>query len=206
MVIGREGRIKVFARSGKCDSQDIDHTRGGDRYSPILPTTQDSDLCPVLSSTSADPYHLSYDHSGLLASVSGTKFHDGTIALRNSLRDHGRAELRLQKAVTAIKDEGSSVAVGLSDGTELRAKAVIVTVPLNALADVQFSPALDSSRQRAISQRHGGSGTKIFARVAVDTAGHSILAPQRNRWTGLSRNTVQQAVPCSSCLAAILPR
>lgn len=67
--------------------------------------------------------------------------------------------------VASMEDSGRGVTVISTDGRQFRASRVISTVPLNVLDTVQFSPPLDSRRQKAIKTGHLNQCVKVHAEV-----------------------------------------
>jgi monoamine oxidase len=92
------------------------------------------------------------------------KFENGTIALINAMIADGKPEVRLSTSVKRIDDRGARVIVTTDRNESLSAAAVIVTLPLNVLADVEFVPSLDPMVIAASKQRHCGSGIKAMVK------------------------------------------
>lgn len=74
-------------------------------------------------------------------------------------------EIRLNSRVTAVSHDESGATVTLSDGSEVRARAVIVTLPVNAITSIDFSPALPEVWQRQNAERVASRGTKVWIKV-----------------------------------------
>lgn len=152
---------------------------GRDGLDAILATLFHAPLDQVAASEVIRLYALGgYSAAGLLASVSGTRLKDGTQSLVTALFEHGRSEVRFSRMVSEIRQSNDTVTLTLIGGDELSARLVIVTMPLNCLSFMRFNPMLSAEKQRAIAQDHAGVGVKIFVRIAGDSGGRSILAPQ----------------------------
>src|ERR1019366_5913628 len=60
---------------------------------------------------------------------------------------------------------GGRVTITAGAGALLAARAAVVAVPLNALAGIEFSPALGEPKRRAIALGQASRGIKLFLRV-----------------------------------------
>ena len=89
----------------------------------------------------------------------------GTKKLLDAMHEDGKAELKLATPVAAVHQASDAVAVTTKRGETLRARSVIVAVPLNCLADIDFQPGISTAKQRVSNERHTGSGTKVYARI-----------------------------------------
>ncbi|MFD0904134.1 flavin monoamine oxidase family protein [Actinomadura sediminis] len=122
------------------------------------------------------------DHSlwGMVrASVLGCTFTDGTVSLADAIaadarRPPGGAELRLSSPVRAVHDDGTAVTVTIEGGARVRARRVLVTVPIGVLGDIRFTPELPPDKLAASRENHAGQGQKIWAlarNVPADLSG-----------------------------------
>lgn len=93
------------------------------------------------------------------------KLKDGTRALAESIAGDGGAEIRLETPVSAIERSAAGVTVRTADGDVLTARAVVVTLPLNALASIEFSPALSEVKQSVAREGQASQGVKVWARL-----------------------------------------
>jgi hypothetical protein len=106
-------------------------------------------------------------------------FTDGTVSLLNALLAEGKPQLRLGTPVRRVIQEEDHITVITSSGEELRAKAVVSTVPLNVLGDIDWQPALAQSKLQASRERHAGSGTKVHAIIEGDYGNFGCVAPSQ---------------------------
>jgi monoamine oxidase len=90
---------------------------------------------------------------------------EGTAALLHAIASVAPFEVQLSTPVTAIRQESSGVEVSTGDGETLRARVVVVTVPLNTLGAIDFEPSLSAGKQAAVAQGHAARGSKIFIRA-----------------------------------------
>lgn len=106
------------------------------------------------------------DFPGFLDTVGRFKFRDGTQALLNAMLEDGGADVSLSSVVTRVEDTGQAVRVTTNDGMTRRARAVISTIPMNVLTDVEFEPALPPGVAQAAQERHTGIGQKVYAKTS----------------------------------------
>jgi monoamine oxidase len=106
-----------------------------------------------------------HDYFAHVEALARFKFRDGTKALIDAIVADGRFEVRLDTAVASVHRAGARAAVRTAAGEELAARALIVTLPLNVLADVAFEPALDPRKLEASKERHAGASTKVHVLI-----------------------------------------
>lgn len=109
------------------------------------------------------------------------RFHlrDGTVSLLNAMLAEGGAELRLGTPVRRVEADGSGAAVVTARGETLHARAVISTVPLNVLRDIEWEPGLSAERVAASKLGHAGHGTKVHVLLEGDLGNFTTLAPSQ---------------------------
>jgi len=113
-------------------------------------------------------------------------FRDGTVALLNFLLAEGKPEVRLGTPVRRVIEDKGRVAIVTTRGEELTARAVISTVPLNVLKDIDWQPALSEAKLQASRETHAGHGTKLHVLVEGDVGNLSCAAPSHNALNALS--------------------
>jgi monoamine oxidase len=106
-------------------------------------------------------------------------FQDGTVSLLNVLLAEGKPEVRLGTPVRRVIQEDDHITVVTDSGEELRAKAVVSTVPLNVLRDIDWQPALVESKLQASREAHAGFGTKLHAIIEGDYGNFGGVAPSQ---------------------------
>ena len=74
-------------------------------------------------------------------------------------------EIRLRTTVTAVTQTDEGVAVETADGTRIRARRVISTLPVNAIAGIRFTPELPAAWQRQNAETVASQGTKVWLRA-----------------------------------------
>ncbi|WP_416443623.1 flavin monoamine oxidase family protein [Leucobacter sp. HNU] len=76
-------------------------------------------------------------------------------------------EIRLGTTVVGVvqDSDAGSVAVTTGDGTTLRARRVVTTLPINAIGGIAFEPALPPAWQRAAAETVASQGTKVWIKV-----------------------------------------
>ncbi len=105
-------------------------------------------------------------------SLARYKFRDGTSALINKIVADGKPEVRLGTPVKKVEDLGGVTRVITINGETITAAAVIVTVPMNVLPDIEFSPPLHPLVIEAGKETHAGRGCKVFAKVKGKVTNH----------------------------------
>jgi monoamine oxidase len=106
-----------------------------------------------------------YDLWRLWDNLARYRIQGGTRALIDRMQADSRAELKLSSPVTSVVQGDGQVTVTTKPGTKFVARAVIVAVPLNCIVDIEFSPAVSTTKLRVSRARHTGSGTKVYARI-----------------------------------------
>ncbi|MGC4963994.1 flavin monoamine oxidase family protein [Gordonia sp. DT218] len=101
------------------------------------------------------------------------KLTEGMRGLYTSIAGDLRADIALNSPVAGVEHSTDGVRVTLSDGSVETADAVIVTAPIGALGNVDFSPALPAPAQCVIEEGTNSVGFKIWIKVA---GRHSIIA------------------------------
>ena len=119
------------------------------------------------------------EFSNFMDSAARFKLKDGTSRLIELMLKDGGAHVRLSEPVKRIEDRGDHVRVTTRHGEQLRAKAVISTLPMNTMTTVEFQPVLPKTVLDAARQRHPGRGAKIFLRVKDNVGNIATVAPGR---------------------------
>lgn len=110
-------------------------------------------------------------------SVGRFHFASGSVSLLNALVAEGNPDIRLGTPVRRVVQEGSRVTIVTSAGEELNARAVISTIPLNVLKDVDWQPSLSEGRMQASRETHAGGGTKAHVVIEGNHGNVACAAP-----------------------------
>lgn len=97
------------------------------------------------------------------------------LAMFNDALASGNLSYRFSAVVSDVDCHNGASTVTANDGQVYKAASVAIAVPLNCVADIQFSPALDLDKADAIAKGH----TNYAYKVCVEAKGKS----WRN-WTG----------------------
>jgi monoamine oxidase len=109
------------------------------------------------------------------------KFARGTRSLLEAITgDAAGTDIRLNTIVTNIDESANDVAVSCADGTTLRARHVVVTVPLNVLKSVAVTPELGHGLSAVAVEGQTSSGVKVWIRVKGDVGRFAALADSRS--------------------------
>jgi len=104
------------------------------------------------------------------------KLEKGTKALVDAIVSDGGFEVALNTKIAVVRQDKDSASVQTSEGQLLKARAVIVTVPLNVLDTVTFEPPIHSLKMQAASEKHAGGGSKVFLEVEGDPGAFMLLS------------------------------
>ena len=74
-------------------------------------------------------------------------------------------EIRLTTRVVSVAQQADEALVTTSTGEQVRARAVICTLPANAIDGIEFTPALPEVWQRQNAEKVASQGTKIWIKV-----------------------------------------
>ncbi|HUH52636.1 MAG TPA: NAD(P)/FAD-dependent oxidoreductase [Microbacteriaceae bacterium] len=75
------------------------------------------------------------------------------------------AEIRLNSLVTSVKQKSDHTEVLTKDGSLIKSKKVISTLPVNAISSIDFSPALPEAWVRQNDEKVASKGLKIWIKV-----------------------------------------
>ena len=100
------------------------------------------------------------------------KLKDGTHALIEAMIRDSKAPYQLSTRVAKVEDTSAGVVVHTASGQILRARAAIVTVPMNTLDRIVFTPALSPAKQAAAREKHANRSTKVWYQLKA--AGRSM--------------------------------
>ncbi len=105
------------------------------------------------------------DFSLLMDATARYKFRDGTRSLLEVMVADGKPDVRLDTVVDRVEQDAEKVTVTTQSGKSFSARAVVVAVPLNVLANIHFSPPLAFGKQAAARERQASHGIKVWALV-----------------------------------------
>lgn len=88
----------------------------------------------------------------------------GTGALTQAMADDV-GDVRLGQPVHALRQDADHVEVSYGHEKTLHAKHVVVAVPLSAMTELRFEPALSGPRADVLAEGHGGRGLKVLIQV-----------------------------------------
>lgn len=116
-------------------------------------------------------------------SVARYRLRDGTSSLIAAMLADVKADVRLQSPVARVAQAGDRVEVTTRSGETFRARAAIAALPINVLANIEFSPALAPAKVAASKERHAGAGVKAYVRVRGQVPNLLALAPETEPFT-----------------------
>jgi len=107
-----------------------------------------------------------YNHSAIAVLLGESDiFANGPQSVVATIFQDSGADLQLNTPVTAVAQDSHGMTVTAQDGRTCTATAVVMAVPLNTLADIQFTPPLHAAKQAAAAERHPGRALKVWALV-----------------------------------------
>ena len=112
-------------------------------------------------------------------SLARLKLKDGTASLVNKMLEDGGPEVRMSTVVKSVHDMGEKVLVTTTRSETLSCGAVINCLPMNTIANIDFTPALPVGVVETAEERHPGSGIKLYINVEGDIGSVSVVAPGR---------------------------
>ncbi|KAI8229209.1 Monoamine oxidase N [Colletotrichum sp. SAR 10_86] len=123
----------------------------------------------------------SHNPTGLNDIALHTRLRSGNGTLHRRMFEHavssGNLSYSFNSAVSKVVDTGEYVTVFSKNGQSWKTKSVIATVPLNVLADIEFSPALPTAKVEASRQGQ----VNLCNKLHVDLDG-----PDYKSWTSFA--------------------
>jgi len=89
-------------------------------------------------------------------------------------------EIRLGTTVTRIVQAAEGAVVTCADGTRVRARRVISTLPVNAIAGIEWEPGLPGAWRRANAETVASQGVKVWVQVRGRVPRFFAYASQRH--------------------------
>ena len=74
-------------------------------------------------------------------------------------------EIRFNTRVVSVSQDAGGAVVTTNTGEQIRARAVICTLPANAIDGIEFTPALPTVWQRQNTEKVASQGTKVWIKV-----------------------------------------
>lgn len=90
---------------------------------------------------------------------------DGMRAFTDEIAKDVPGEIRLGTTVVSVAQEDGGVIVTTADGEQIRARRVVSTLPVNAIAGIEFTPALPPVWDRQSAETVASQGTKVWMRA-----------------------------------------
>src|SRR5436190_6783186 len=89
-------------------------------------------------------------------------------------------EIRLGAAVTRVAQTADGAVVTCADGTEVRARRVISTLPVNGIAGIEWKPGLPGAWLRANAETVASQGVKVWVKARGRVPRFFAYASQRH--------------------------
>lgn len=121
-----------------------------------------------------------YDLNMLFDRCGHFKIAEGMTGLAHAILGDCDADILMSAPVMRVQQNPQGAVVTTGDSKQFKAKAVICTVPMNCLGDIDFQPALSVKKLEAAKRRHTGSGIKVYAHIKQDIGVWLGMAPYPN--------------------------
>ncbi|MEU9059216.1 NAD(P)/FAD-dependent oxidoreductase [Streptomyces sp. NPDC048430] len=89
----------------------------------------------------------------------------GTGRLLDAVQQGSTATVRLNTTVTEVNSGADAVEVVTAAGERITARHAVVTLPLNVLGSIDFTPALSAGKQTAATRGQVSTGVKVWMRA-----------------------------------------
>ncbi|TWE28769.1 flavin monoamine oxidase family protein [Prauserella muralis] len=105
------------------------------------------------------------------------KFARGTRSLLDAIAaDAVGTDIRLNTRVTRIEERSDGIEIGCDDGTRLRTRRAIVTLPLNVLNSIDIAPSFGHGLPQIVTEGQASTGFKVWIRARGDVGRFAALA------------------------------
>jgi monoamine oxidase len=104
----------------------------------------------------------------------------GMSSFTQAIADDVRGEIRLRTIVRSIEHDADLGIVTCDDGTQVRARRIIMTLPINAVHGISVSPELPEAWVTANRERVASQGLKLWIRVRGAVTPFFAYASQRH--------------------------
>jgi monoamine oxidase len=93
------------------------------------------------------------------------RLEDGNVGLVNAIAADVNGEIRLSSQVVRLDHDDSSATATMADGSTVRAKRAVVTLPLNVLHELEVSPPLSAQKREVSEAGTASQGVKLWIKV-----------------------------------------
>lgn len=94
------------------------------------------------------------------------KLKGGLNKLVDAIAEDAESQIDLGTRVSKVTQRKEKVAVETDSGETISCGAVVVTIPVNTLGDIEFSPKLRPEKRAMAKEHHAGKGLSFYARIA----------------------------------------
>jgi monoamine oxidase len=109
-----------------------------------------------------------WNHPAFADAETHYRIEGGTIGLLGDMLEDSGAEVVTGTPVSSVEQSGGKVKVTTEDGDVYTAATCVVTVPLNTLGAIQFSPPLSPAKQALIKEGQLSQGAKLYVHLKED--------------------------------------
>lgn len=133
-----------------------------------------------------------YEMGRMFDKLGRYKIKEGMGELAARMLADAPGEVRLATPIRAVERQGEFSVVTTARGERLKARAVVMAVPLNVLGSIAFSPALSAGKQAMAAAGHTGRGSKCYIHIRQQVGNWMGMAPHPHpitlTWTEQQRD------------------
>lgn len=133
-----------------------------------------------------------YEMGRMFDKLGRYKIAQGTSELAARMLRDSSADVALATPVSAVFRDGGEYRVTTGQGREIKARSVVMAVPLNVLANIRFSPGLSGAQHDMAAVGHTGRGSKCYIHIRQKVGNWIGMAPPPNPitlvWTEKQRD------------------
>lgn len=111
------------------------------------------------TSATAGSWHLMHEASSVFRLKAGTR------ALVAAIAAETHADIRTSTEVESVTHHDDGAQVTTTDGSQIEAKRVVLTLPQNILGDLKVTPSLGPEKLAASREKTASKGVKVWIRV-----------------------------------------
>lgn len=118
-----------------------------------------------------------YDMGRMFDKLGRYKIREGMSELATRMLNDSTCDVAMSTPVKSVEKQGETQVVTTAKGGSYRARAVVMAVPLNVLATIRFSPALNETKQVMAKAGHTGRGSKCYIHIKQKVGNWMGMAP-----------------------------
>lgn len=137
----------------------------------------------------------------LAQSIAQYRIATGTSSLLSAILADSSVRIELSTIVRRIVADADGVDLLTTNSQRYRAAAAIVTVPINTLKDIEFTPGLSGGKRAMASEGQATRGAMYWLRLANVPTGFLLLAPPEHPLTFVRYDAQQNGAVLANAFA-----